>query len=140
MSPARILNTGPALLILFLVTAGLFTMHTLGHFTSPAAHSSGHGAMPATHHVDHAVVHADRLPLAAPAPEEPELPMGSMVMCVAILSALTVLAMAAIALLRRSGGRSLLAQLGARRVVDAVRGPPAIPIGLTLTNLSVLRT
>jgi hypothetical protein len=81
----------------------------------------------------------DHQPQAAPASDEPGLPMGSMVMCVAILCALSVLAVAAL-LMRRVHAPSRLAQLSLHRVIDAVRGPPAVPIGLTLTDLSVLRT
>ncbi len=139
MSLTRIFKTGPALLMLLLVTAGLFTMHTLGHFTMPATHGAGPAAMPGTHSAKPAAMPADQQTQAAPAPDEPNLPMGSMMMCVAILCALTVLAVAAL-LMSRLPTQSLLAQLSLHRVIDAVRGPPASPIGLTLTNLSVLRT
>jgi hypothetical protein len=113
--------------MLLLVTAGLFTMHTLGHFGPPAQHGTRHAAMAAD------------WPQAAPVPDGPDMPMGSVVMCVAILCGLTVLAVAAI-LLSRLRARSLMTQLSLHRVIDAVRGPPTVPIGLTLADLAVLRT
>jgi uncharacterized membrane protein YphA (DoxX/SURF4 family) len=128
MSSARIFKTGPALLMLLFVTAGLFTMHTLGHFTMPAAHGGEHPAMS-----------AGPQPQAVPASHEPDMPMGSVVMCVAILCGLTLLVVAAL-LLRRLRVHGLAAQLRRHRVLDAVRGPPVMPIGLAIADLSVLRT
>ncbi len=106
--------------MLLLVTVGLFTMHTLGHFSPHCPHQEA--------------------VQAAGQDDDPGRPLGSIVMCVAILCALTLLAVAVLAA-RRLRLTSLMAQRFVHPTILPVRGPPhARPIGLTLTDLAVLRT
>jgi hypothetical protein len=124
----------PSLLMLLFVTGGLFTMHTLGHFTDGAAMRSGQTA------ASMIIAEPDEGEPAAltESPGKPSMPMGGIVACVAILCGLTVLAMAAM-LHGRARLRHLAMPSLASVVMDAVRGPPKIRIGLAIADLAVLR-
>lgn len=130
---ARPSKSAGALLMLLLVTAGLFTMHTLGHFstseTMPVGHLTMAMAEPIGQHPGVGV--------STPA-DDPAMPMGSVALCVAVLCGLIVLAFASI-FSRCAGSLGLdIGQL-LRGAIDPGRGPPKIPIGLALADLSVLR-
>lgn len=135
------MSTGPALLLLLLVTAGLFTMHTLGH---SGPHDSA--------------MHAHAMGATAPPPAQPEiavdrsdgqtqtsdqgpgkpLPFGSLAVCMAVLGTLVVLVVAALLSAGIACWTARLTQLS-RRVTGMVRGPPVMPIGLLVADLSVAR-
>lgn len=149
MITLRRARTGPALLMLLLVLAGLFTMHTLGHFSTPGgtmahnatstvpadavAHSQAAEAVGSGSVGDVAVAY-----FATTLPHQPPMPMGSAVACVAVLCGLIVWAMAAI-LTRGLGTLAEPLRIAHRAVIDAVRGPPIVPIGLSIADLSVAR-
>ncbi len=136
----RAVSTGPALLLLLLVTAGLFTMHTLGHAGphDPSMHSHemvAAGPMPAAPD-----------PIAAPhaqnqigdqAPDGP-LPFESLAVCMAVLSTVVLLVIVAL-LFGRTSQWIIRLTRPVRRAVDMVRGPPGSPIGLLIADLSVAR-
>jgi hypothetical protein len=120
----RIWRTSPALFMLLLVTFGLFLMHTLGH--SRPAHQMS---------MDHS---ATTLTIVANPPAERDAPMGDVAaLCVAILATFIVIALA-VAFIGRCGRRDDRPGRSAGGILDAVRGPPKTPIGLTLADLSML--
>jgi hypothetical protein len=133
VSAVRISKTVPVLMLLFVVTTGLFTMHTLGHFGAPESMPMPGGYLTMVMQPDHAA------PIAVSGHEDnPAIPMGSMVACVAILAGLLLLAVAVL-LGRRARGRLFVTMDPLGRIVDAVRGPPKIRPGLALACLSVSR-
>jgi hypothetical protein len=121
-------------MLLFVVTAGLFTMHTLGHFGAPESMP-----MPGGGHLTMFTQLDDGMSVVVGQPgDKPAMPMGSMVACVAVLAGLLLLAVAVL-LGQRSRGRGLVAADPLGRIADAVRGPPKIRLGLALVCLSVSR-
>ena len=131
----RVSRSGPALLLFLLVTAGLFTMHTLGH--------SGTSEPGPMHHAPDMVAPMGMEPAGpdgatfGPSWPDPAMPMGFMVLCVAILCGVTALAVIAVVARRRRvrppAGRC------AGPIESVVRGPPIIPVGLVIADRSVLR-
>lgn len=108
------------MLLLLLVTAGLFTMHTMGH-SFPAGHR---------------MIEAHSVAITVPA--TPMSPMDATDLCVAILVGVAVVLVAVVILHRM---RSEANQRHPARVnLDRPgRGPPIVQIGLTITNLSEMR-
>lgn len=125
----------PVMLLLFSVSFGLFLMHTLGHFGSEESMSSAHHGAAVTL-IGHG--HGEQPPAADDTSDAPAVPVGSIALCVAILCALLIVGLAAV-IARRRATRSLTLDKVLRGVADAVRGPPKVPIGLVLADLSVLR-
>jgi len=134
----------PALVLLLLVVAGLFVMHTIGHL-------GPHGPT-ATHEFGSHEMAADEAPVAGStailagvsdqrvgqAPSAPALPLGAIAACVAVLCALTVLAVAVLLAGRSLGWRPPSANLiGA--VEESMRGPPRPRIGFLIADLAVAR-
>ena len=139
----RAVSTGPALLLLLLVTVGLFTMHTLGHAGphDPSMHSHSWALAASSASSAHAqpdMTSDDRgQKQAGESPDRP-LPFGSLAVCMAVLATLVVLVIAALLINRAAGWTPRLARL-ARQAADMVRGPPGVPIGLLIADLSVAR-
>ena len=133
----------PALLLLVMVTAGLFAMHTLGH--------SGAAAAPMAHRSDLSMAMSmassdmgmlDLSPVSVQlgrAPSDPGMPMGVLALCMAILGGVTVLVLISVLARRLPAWRPSDGRRTARIGV-VVRGPPGTRMGLTLADLSVFRT
>jgi len=66
------------------------------------------------------------------------LPFGSLAVCLAVLCTFAVLVLAALLSKRIPVWTAQITRL-IRRVTDMVRGPPGIPIGLKVADLSVAR-
>lgn len=137
----RAVSTGPALLLLLLVTAGLFTMHTLGHAGphDSSMHSHAWTLAPSSAHAlpDMTSEHRGQTQAGDQAPDKP-LPFGSLAVCMAVLATLVLLVVAFLLTCRTAGWIARLNRL-VRRRADMVRGPPALPIGLLIADLSVAR-
>jgi hypothetical protein len=134
------MSTGPALLLLLLVTAGLFTMHTLGHSGPHDSAMHAHAMAPAPPPVpsNMAAKHSDGQAQASDQGPEKPLPFGSLAVCMAVLGTLVVLVIAALLSKGIACWTARLTPL-TRRVMDMVRGPPGVPIGLLVADLSVAR-
>jgi hypothetical protein len=135
----RAVSGGPALLLLLLVTSGLFTMHTLGHAGphDPSMHSHAWALAPWSAHTqpDMTAERRGQTQAGDQAPDKP-LPFGSLAVCMAVLATLVLLAVAVLLTGRAAGWIARLHRL-LRRRTDMVRGPPALPIGLLIADLSV---
>lgn len=133
--------TCPAFVLLLLVTGGLFTMHTLGHFAGHASPMSAHSITVATHGAEPRMAAADYGHPSQAANQTPgkPLPFGSLAVCLAVLCTFAVLVLAAL-LSKRIPAWTAQITLLIRRVTDMVRGPPGIPIGLKVADLSVARS
>jgi hypothetical protein len=130
------------LVLLVATVLGLAGMHTLGH---GGPHVPAAGA----HHVASASMVADPAPDDAcagdgcdlvmwhPGQSHPDMPMWEV--CLAVLVGLAVLAMAAALMrVRRTPASGALGH--GYTVRPLARGPTALPVGLTLATVSVLRT
>ncbi|RKE10449.1 hypothetical protein C8E86_5351 [Catellatospora citrea] len=121
--------------LLLAVLFGLTLMHTFGH----AAHVG-------PHHPDAAGGNTHAVPAAAPAVEQDDChgcgdhqPWQAFSVCMAVLSALVLIAIA-LFWLRRAAGR-VHPPRPAAAAFACSRGPPAVdPLRIRLARLSVLRT
>lgn len=122
-------------LLAVLLTLGVALMHTLGH---PATGHDGRTHVPAAHGVVDglfAASYPDLLAGAADMPMPGRHGMDPTLMCLAVLTALLVLAVAvALSVLRFA---ALRPPLPTRALGRRSRGPPGV--GRTLATLSVLR-
>jgi len=132
--------TGPAFLLLLLVTAGLFAMHTLGHGAEHASPMPAHAMTVAPPRADLDMVaagHGDSSQATDRTPSQP-LPFGSLAVCMAVLCTFAMLVLG-VHLSRRLPSLTVQINQLIRPVTDMVRGPPGIPIGLLVADLSVAR-
>ncbi|MEJ3742549.1 DUF6153 family protein [Actinomycetes bacterium KLBMP 9797] len=136
-------RAAPRLLLIVLIAVGVASMHTLGH---PAGGGHGGAAHPAAHggHQPPAISAAHETATMVVAARDTVLrgmgmTLDPSTMCLAILVAfaLAVLLAALLAAVRRR----LPAEWQRRgTMASAGRGPPqTIPLGLRVTNLSILR-
>ncbi|MCP2327122.1 hypothetical protein HDA40_005629 [Hamadaea flava] len=130
VSQMRAQRSGPLLLLLLLLAAGIAGMHTLGH----ATHGPSHAPM--------SVMAADHAASGVSAGWEGGSgrhgPMTDpTVMCLAILGGVALLAVALLLRFQRSTASGVRPPQPAAR--ESGRGPPRTPVGLLLADLSVLR-
>ncbi|MEV6965060.1 DUF6153 family protein [Hamadaea sp. NPDC051192] len=139
VSQMRARRSGPLLLLLLLLAAGIAGMHTLGH----AAHGPTHAPMSAmpTHAPMSAMPADHAAPGMAAGWESGSGRHGPMtdptVMCLAILGGVALLAVALLLRLQRSTASGVRPPQPAAR--ESGRDPPRTPVGLLLADLSVLR-
>lgn len=141
----RVRPSLPALFLLFMVTAGLFAMHTTGHASLPGS-SAAHMTLGHSQALSGTVARHLMLPMGQPPavaevvslPEGEPMPGMLMAACVAILcGALT--AAFALFLLRRLGGSAVEPDWQETPGAQMSRGPPGVRIGLLIADLSVAR-
>lgn len=143
---AAVLGRMARFMVLACTLLGLAAMHTIGH--GIADHGVMDHGLPGVRHVATTVsamaagdvddCAADGCGHAVVAPHTRHGGMGDWALCVAVLSALAVAALLVALLLRAATGRRAADDGGRRRVV-APRGPPALPYGLSVAAMSVLR-
>jgi hypothetical protein len=134
---------GWLLLLGLMLTAGVTMMHTVGH------PDSAHGDLPVAQPIhmsgaDHAVSDADQplahaaVALSATAVSMPGTAPNPMLICLAVLFAAFVIAVALVGRVRRAGRQALAANRYAPRDGPS-RGPPGRWHGLILADLAVMR-
>ncbi|NUR71048.1 MAG: hypothetical protein HOU81_09515 [Hamadaea sp.] len=143
----RTRRSGPLLLLLLLLAAGVAGMHTLGHASHTPAHNPVHSSA-----MSAAVSAGSGMSAESRGADRPGTVIrwesgsghgGPMtdptVMCLAILGGVALIAFVLVLLVRRLAGSGVRpAQPIAVRNLFG-RGPPRTPVGLLLADLSVLR-
>ncbi|NUO59138.1 MAG: hypothetical protein HOV78_20955 [Hamadaea sp.] len=147
----RAQRSGPLLLLLLLLAAGVAGMHTLGHASHATTHSPGMSAHVSAH--VSAVVSAGS---GMSAESWGEIRPGTVirwesgsghhgpmtdptVMCLAVLGGVALIAFALILLFRKAAAARVRPTQPPARGNNLGRGPPRTPVGLLLADLSVLR-